>query len=109
DVVPSAEHLGAERDGAVKGMQEIRQDAAYVGHDEVNMSRHRAEGVHVHAVATGYDGGEVEQNLSHARVRAQDDVPEDHAKRDQVRGVGEDLAGLAHDPDIVKDRSNSSG
>ncbi len=80
----------------MKRVQEDGQRATDVRHDQVDVRRHGTDGVHLDARAARKDREEVEQDLGHDAVGAQEHVAEDGAPGDEVGGPGEDLSGLAH-------------
>ena len=101
--LPGAEHLGSQRDDAVKELKEARQHAPLVGDDEVEVRRHGAERVDLDAEAPGGDGQRVEDEVGDRGVGAQEEVPAQDATREEIGGTREDGTGLAHGRGVVQE------
>ncbi len=80
----------------MKALEKAGQLPANVGHDEVQVCGHGAEGMQLYTVPTRRDGEEIENDLGHETVRAEEHVSEDDPAGDEVGGSGEDLARQAH-------------
>jgi hypothetical protein len=69
-------------------LQKARQHAPHVRHHEMQVGRHRAERMHLHAEAPRRDRKRVDEELRDRRVGAKEQVPTLSATGEQIGGAG---------------------
>ena len=95
---PPAIGLGAQRQIAVKGLQEQRVVAPHIGNHLVRVRRHQARGMNQHAMQLRRVGEAVPVRLLHLTrlVRMQEEVAARGAPAQRQGGCGIDDAGSGH-------------